>query len=326
MEVKIAINNIGNTGLKCRICGNESENELIIARERHLGLGDKFEYILCHKCLCLQIKEIPLNLDRYYPSEYYSFRAARFPSELNWFNFFLKKSLIRHYMGYFDPAGTILSVFYKHPFPWIRKREINFNSKILDVGTGAGRKLLSLQRSGFRNLSGTDPYISGDFKYKKGLTIVKKDISEIDDKYDFITLHHSFEHMDNPGEVIRHISRLLNPDGCALIRIPVANSYVWEKYRDSWVHLDAPRHIFLHTTESMEILLKETDLKIDDIIYDSTEFSFTGSEKYLRNLPLSAPDDIFTRKEINSYSREAEVLNKSKKGDCACFYLKKIRS
>ena len=28
--------------LKCKICGNESDNELIVAQERQLGTGDKF--------------------------------------------------------------------------------------------------------------------------------------------------------------------------------------------------------------------------------------------------------------------------------------------
>jgi SAM-dependent methyltransferase len=310
--------------LQCRICGNESDNELIIARERLLGMGDKFNYFVCSKCFCLQIKDTPENIEKYYPSSYYSYQEAMFPSKLNWFNFFLKKSLIRYYMGYFDLTGFLLSFIYDHPFPWIRNKEINFNSRILDVGSGSGRKLLSLQRSGFNNLTGIDPFINEDIHYKNGVTVLKKDISEINEKYDFIMLHHSFEHMPDPGQVVRHISRLLNPDGCALIRVPVANSFAWHKYRDCWVGLDAPRHFFLHTPESMNILVKNTDLRINEIVFDSTEFQFTGSEKYLRNLPFSTPDDIFTRKELTKFTRDAKLLNMNKQGDAACFYLKKV--
>ena len=320
---EISINKSG--GLKCKICNNESGNELIIAQERQLGLGDKFEYILCPKCQCLQIKDIPENLERYYPPEYYSFQEAKFPSKLNRFNFFLKKGLINHYMGYFDVTGFFLSFIFEHPFPWIRKKEISFNSRILDVGTGAGRKILSLQRSGFTDLTGLDPFISEDIYYKNGVVVLKKDISEIDGNYDFIMLHHSFEHMPNPQTVAKHISRLLDPDGCALIRIPVSNSYAWHRYREYWAQLDAPRHFFLHSPQSMNILFSETDLKIDEIVYDSTSLQFTGSEKYLRNLTLSASDDIFTKKELRRFAREAKKLNMNKKGDAACFYLKKNR-
>jgi SAM-dependent methyltransferase len=273
----------------------------------------------------LQIKEIPNNLDRYYPEEYYSFQEAKFPSKLNAFNFYLKKSLIRHYMGYFDITGLLLSLIFEHPFPWIRRKEINFNSSILDVGTGSGRKILSLQRSGFNNLTGLDPFISEDIHYKNGVTVLKKEISDIDGRFDFIMLHHSFEHMPDPRGVAKHISRLLKPDGCALIRIPVANSFAWHKYGEYWAQLDAPRHFYLHTPESLRILFSETDLIIDEIVYDSTALQFTGSEKYLRHLPLSASNDIFTRSDLRKFDKEAKRLNMNKQGDAACFYLKKIR-
>ena len=309
--------------LKCKICNNQSYNELIIAQERHLGLGDKFEYILCSDCHCLQIKEIPENIGKYYPPSYYSFQEAKFPSRLNRFNFFLKKSLINYYMGYFDITGFFLSFIFEHPFPWIRNKEINFNSRILDVGTGSGRKILSLQRSGFTNLTGIDPFIAKDVYYENGVKVLKKDIYEIDEKYDFIMLHHSFEHMPNPQEVAKHVSRLLDSNGCALIRIPVSNSYAWHKYREYWVGLDSPRHFFLHSPQSMNILFNETDLKIDKIVYDSGPFQFIGSEKYLRNLTLSASDDIFTKKDLRRFAKEAKKLNMNNKGDTACFYLKK---
>ena len=321
-ENKININNEAMS-LQCKICGNESDNELIVATERMFGLGDRFNYFICSKCHCLQIKDIPENIEKYYPSNYYSYQEAKFPSKLNRFNFFLKRSLIKHYMGYFDFTGFLLSFIYENPFPWIRKKEIHFDSRILDIGSGSGRKLLSLQRSGFRNLTGIDPFIVESISHRNGVKILKKDLSEINEKYDFIMLHHSFEHMENPEQIVNHISRLLCTDGCALIRIPVSNSYAWHKYRDFWSGLDAPRHFFLHTPQSMEILLKKTDMKIDEIIYDSTEFQFTGSEKYLKGLLFSAPDDVFTKKEIRKFTKEAIRLNRNKQGDWACFYLKK---
>ena len=309
--------------LRCKICEIESENELIIVQEKQLGLNDKFEYFVCSKCSCLQIKDIPENINKYYPPTYYSYQEAKFPSKLNRLNLFLKKSLINYYMGYFEMTGFLLSFLFDHPFPWIRKKEINFNSKILDVGTGSGRKILSLQRSGFTNLTGIDPFIDKDVYYKNGVKVLKREISEIDDKYDFIMLHHSFEHMQNPQQVIKHISRLLNSGGCALIRIPVSNCYAWYKYRENWYGLDAPRHFFLHTPQSINILLEKTDLKIDEIVFDSVINQFTGSEKNLRNLPFSSPDYNFSKKELRQFVNEVKKLNANGQGDQACFYLKK---
>jgi hypothetical protein len=73
----------------------------------------------------------------------------------------------------------------------------------------------------------------------------------------------------------------------------------------------------------MKILLEKTDMYTDQIVFDSTEFQFTGSEKYLRNLPFSTPDTIFTRKELRQFKMDAKELNKNGQGDAACFYLKK---
>jgi len=316
-------NGDNNGKFKCKICNNDSGNELIIAHERQLGLGDQFEYILCSECKCLQIKEIPGNMDRYYPSDYYSFMEPVFPTKLNRFNFFLKKSLINYYMGNTDITGFFLSSVFDHPFPWLRKREIDFNSKILDIGSGAGRKLLSMQRSGFKNITGLDPFIAEDIIYPGNLKIFKKEISDIDDKFDFITLHHSFEHMPDPLMAIKQISRLLKPEGTALIRVPVSDSYAWHTYREFWVGLDAPRHLFLHTPKSINHLLNDTDLKIDEITYESGAFQFTGSEKYKRNLTLDTPDTIFSRKELKKFHAKAKELNRNSMGDSACFYLKK---
>jgi SAM-dependent methyltransferase len=314
------------TGIKCKICNNESGNELIVLQERQLGLGDKFDYIVCANCRCIQIKDFPSNMDRYYPAEYYAFDEPEFPSKLNWFNAFLKKSLINYYMGYTDPVGFMLSFVFEHPFPWIRKRQIDFNSKILDVGTGAGRKLLSLQRSGFRDLTGIDPYISGDMKYDNGVKILKKDISEIDEKYDFITLHHSFEHMPDPWNVVKHLDRLLNPEGMVIIRIPVADCHAWYKFREFWVGLDAPRHFYIHTPKSIEILLGQTNLYVDEIAFDSGPLQFIRSEKYRRGLTMSAPDDMFTKEDLKIFAEEAKILNRTKQGDMACFFIKKKKN
>ena len=136
-------------------------------------------------------------------------------------------------------------------------------------------------------------------------------------------LHHSFEHMDSPLKVLIKLKELLNPGGHLLIRIPVANSHAWRKYKAFWYALDAPRHLFLHTTQSMQLLAESSGLKIDDIEYDSPTAQLIYSEKYLRNMLSSEGNDLFTKKEIKCYKYEVERLNRISDGDCACFFLSK---
>src|ERR1035437_10368943 len=86
----------------CRICGNSTDNRSFIARERMLGLGDEFEYFECSNCLCLQISEIPKDIDRYYPANYYSYKQPAFATKLAGFRYFLKKSLAGYFSGKFN--------------------------------------------------------------------------------------------------------------------------------------------------------------------------------------------------------------------------------
>jgi len=307
----------------CRICGNSSGNKIFTVKERQFGTLEEFNYFVCSSCGCIQILEFPENPGKYYPAGYYAYDQPVFRTKLTGLTAFLKKSLLEYYMGYFNIAGLMLSFIYKHPFPWIRKKEIDFNSRILDVGCGSGRKLLSLYRSGFRNLTGIDPYIEKDIIYPEGIVIKKMELSEMKGEFDFIMLHHSFEHMPDPQETLKNIYRLLTPRGCVLIRIPVANSYAWHKYGEYWSGLDAPRHFFIHTRESMKIIAEEAGFYIDGVVNDSNRDQFVTSEKYLRGLPKNIPDTIFSRSELRKFDREAEKLNELMQGDWACFYLKK---
>ncbi|HQG56596.1 MAG TPA: class I SAM-dependent methyltransferase [Bacteroidales bacterium] len=308
---------------KCRICGNSKGNKIFTAKERQFGTLEEFNYFTCSSCGCIQILDFPKNPGKYYPAYYYAYDQPVFPTKLTGLLAYLKKSLLRYYIGYFNIPGFILSLVYKHPFPWIRKKEINFNSRILDVGCGSGRKLLSLYRSGFRNLTGIDPYIEKDIIYPEGVIIRKMELSDMQGEFDFIMLHHSFEHMPDPKNVLYHINRLLAPEGSVLIRIPVADSASCKKYGEYWSGLDAPRHFFIHTRKSIEILAENTGFFIDGLSYDSTRDQFVTSEKYLRGLPKNSPDSIFSRSELKKFDREAEKLNKLMEGDWACFYLRK---
>ncbi|HEY5510809.1 MAG TPA: class I SAM-dependent methyltransferase, partial [Prolixibacteraceae bacterium] len=190
----------------------------------------------------------------------------------------------------------------------------------------SGRIILSMQRSGFKSLTGIDPFLEKDLQISDNLKILKKDLFEISGQYDLIMLHHSFEHMERPDQVLIKINKLLKPEGNLIIRIPVANSHAWRKYRTHWFALDAPRHLFLHTSRSMQLLARQAGLKIDSVEYDSSYFQFACSEKYLRGLPFSDDFSMFSKKKMRDFSKEAARLNRMEDGDCACFYLSQANS
>ncbi len=309
--------------IRCNICGNKQNNSTYVVKEMHFGTKDEFEYLECSNCGCLQLASIPHDLSKYYPDNYCSFKVKAERSK--W-----KKLRLRHMSKYWLDKRTILSrilsLGMKKPehVTWLEKIDIDFSMRVLDVGCGSGRLLKKLLDSGFTDLTGVDPFIDNDIKYKD-INIYKKEIFDIQDcTYDLIVLSHSFEHMPQPERVLNKIYDLLSPNAYALIRIPIASSYAWHHYRENWVQIDAPRHLFLHTLESFRLLLKKCNLHEKYVVYDSSRFQFLGSEGYKKGIPLKKlKRSDFSRNEINRYVKMATVLNNNRNGDQACFYVQR---
>jgi SAM-dependent methyltransferase len=185
-----------------------------------------------------------------------------------------------------------------------------------------------MNRGGFKDLTGIDPFIEKDIVYDCGVRIYKQHFLTFEGNFDFIMFHHSFEHMDEPLAIFEHIHKLLNPGCYALIRIPVADSFSKRKYGADWVNLDPPRHFYLHTTYSMNLLAKKSGLQLVDVVYDSLRLQFYGSELYRRDMTLhdyhsGKYGEVFSKQEMRVFKKEADRLNKAKDGDWACYFFRK---
>jgi hypothetical protein len=164
--------------------------------------------------------------------------------------------------------------------------------------------------------------------------VLKRTLDGMSGTYRFIILNHSMEHMDDQHASMGHIRRLLDDEGIALVRIPIAGGHAWRTYGADWVQLDAPRHLFLHTAKSMDILARGAGLAVDEVDYDGTAFQFWGSEQYRRDIPLrdersyqvNPKRSVFTPEQIKQYGRLAAELNAKGDADQASFYLKKSAS
>ncbi len=323
----------------CEICNNKADNKTYVVKEMMFGFRDEFEYFECAECGCIQIQEIPENISKYYPENFYSFKTITSGSKISSIESFLKRQRMKHLIYGNKPIGILLSKvlreIYKTPMPdyyeWLRKLQLPIDSKILDVGCGSGNLLLQMRSDGFTNLTGVDPFIKSDIFYENGVKVLKKYLHEMENTFDFIMLNHSFEHMPQPLSVLKTLYSLLNKSRYVLIRIPVASSLAWRKYGVNWVQIDAPRHFFIQTAKSMEILANKAGFKIADIVFDSHAFQFWGSEQIIKNIAMMEstsyavnPDKSrFSKQQIEEFQSMAKQLNKEKDGDAACFYLYK---
>jgi SAM-dependent methyltransferase len=317
------------------VCANTSDNALHAAREMMFGLEDTFEYIECRSCGCLQIAVIPENLSRFYPDRYYGSEPIQ-DMAIAWHKRLAHRQLTGYWLAGSNPVGRLLSRRYSPPVfvEWARRGGVCLDSAILDVGCGTGSLLLSLAQHGFSTLLGADPFIKHEIRYSSGVRVLRKHVAELDGAFDFIMLHHSFEHMPDPLPTLQKLYSLLNPDRYVLIRTPVAASFAWREYGVDWVQLDAPRHLFVHSLRSMQLLADGTGFEVLDVVFDSTEFQFWGSEQYRCGIPLE--DDrsfsanpersIFSPDDMRQFRARAAELNALRDGDQACFYLYKRKS
>ncbi len=310
------------------------------------GYRDRLAYFQCSACGCLQIRDFPKDMMRYYPPNYYGFASPgplKVPKGMvcrlknqakrlrNAYVMFGRGILGRVLYAVFPNSQIRELLCTSFPPDGVQSLGLTRTSKILDVGCGSGALLQSFYGAGFNMLVGIDPYISSEIHYPNGVRILKCTIQEIEDTWDVIMFHHSFEHLADPVRTLQSASRLLSKNGLCLIRIPTVSSFAWEHYRENWAQLDCPRHFFLHSTESMRLLAARAGLRVERIVYDSTGFQFWGSEQYLLNIPLmshrsyavSRQNSIFSKEELDQFEERARFLNARGRGDQAAFFLRK---
>jgi len=308
----------------CAICNNSFDNKSFVVKEMMFGFRDEFSYFQCSECGCLQLAEIPEDMNKYYPSKYYSYYEKRKKTFRNRIKDYLLPSSMKFRMGISSSILYWISNFrYRTTFSWINKEFGKYqNSSVLDVGCGSGSLISYFSKCGFTKLTGIDPYLSKTF-LGTDFSLLKNDLMEMETTFKLIMFHHSFEHMSNQHEVFNQLSKLLEDDGLLLIRIPLVDSYAWRTYGTSWFALDAPRHLFLHTAKSINYLVQEYGFYIDKVLYDSTDQQFYYSDGYQRNIALCENSDNFSTKEIKDFQAHAKNLNRLKDGDQACFYIRK---
>lgn len=279
-----------------------------------LGLGGEFPYTCCSSCGSLQILEIPNDLSIYYPSAYYSLGRLQ-PSGS--FRNFLKKIRMRFFLATGHP-------FFSPRFGgyWLKKLNPKFTDRIADVGCGNGQLLYELHAAGFEYLHGFDPYLPKTEQLAPGLKLWKQDFSETELKFDLLMLHHSFEHLADPEEVLRTCLDRLNPGGKLLIRCPVADAAVWKEKKSLWVQLDAPRHLSIPSTNGFVELAQRIGFEVNEVIFDSTTFQFWGTGLYENGEKLDRTriNTYFSQEQLKAWEQQALAYNQQRKGDQACFY------
>lgn len=324
---------------RCPYCEHEHA-EVLVAEERMLGLGGAFDYSRCLGCGAMELMNLPHNFSMYYPDNYYSLHhVTPHPPPRGW-KAPLQKLRNRATVFGTRGIGGALALLGKPTraveiSTWLRHSPVqSFRARVLDVGCGSGHRLCRMHTVGFSDLTGVDPFAT-EREIRPGLRILKQQLSETNDgPYDLIMLHHSLEHMPNHAQVMSDIRRLLSPTGACLIRIPMAGNRLIDRYGSRWVEWDAPRHLVLHTENSIRELVTKSGFDVLRVDWDSDRFGYWASELYERGLTLVDPNTgqhrdptaYFTTAELSQFDTLAKEDNQLGQASRAALWIAKAPS
>lgn len=307
----------------CTICGNSKNNKIYQVDERMLNRGEQFNYLLCSRCGTLQLIDSIDDMGQYYRNNYYAYKKKKDEKKLSIFRNRLKAW---GYL-YFVSQEKANKNFFWSELQWlypIKGMRLKKNSKILDVGCGSGVWLERLSELGWNRLYGIDKFVP-DFKSKQ-FHFIQGDIfcAEKVGGYDLIAMHHSFEHMENPLEILREIKNLLAVDGRTIIRIPVMGQAAWKQYGTNWYQIDAPRHLYIYSVKAIKYMCEKVGLEVYNVVYDSEGSQFYLSEGYMRtDRSYGELIDGYQLGRRKAYNEKARLLNQKGQGDQAIFYVRR---
>lgn len=129
---------------------------------------------------------------------------------------------------------------------------------LLEIGFGGGVLLDCLTSFGW-NVEGVDTDIQAVSAAKdRGLNVHLGTLQAQqypDQFFDLVILSHVIEHVIDPASLLDECHRILKSDGKIVIATPNSNSLGHMVFRDAWLHLDPPRHLFLFNANALKYIV-----------------------------------------------------------------------
>lgn len=169
----------------------------------------------------------------------------------------------RQYLKYADSRldgnfGEMSS--WKFVYPYIKGR------KVLDIGCSDGLylKYMSKDSQGIEQVPALA--LAGR---NKGLNIINGDILEsisriADSTFEGVLFSHVMEHVDSPIIILRHIQRILQPQGILVLGLPTERNIFRDLLRMDYFE---GTHIYAFSIRNAYKLLHETGFRVENVFY-----------------------------------------------------------
>jgi SAM-dependent methyltransferase len=268
----------------CLACGEKRFDVLFSALDFDSG-KEPFQLTMCNTCRLVRTEPISSDseLEQYYNLPYYGDGKKKFINLAEAFTDFSNYRRARSILSQLNNTQ-------KYPETPVRK--------ILDIGCGRGTLLKILKRMRCECYGLERAEFPGDgpdrgIHFYSGKLI---DISFEESFFDTVIIWHVIEHVDDPILMIQETARILRPGGVLVIAVPNFGSFQAGIFRESWFHLDLPRHRYHFTPDILLQLLDRNGFNIINwhtFSIEQNPFGFIQSF-FNKIMPFAKPNRFYS--------------------------------
>jgi 2-polyprenyl-3-methyl-5-hydroxy-6-metoxy-1,4-benzoquinol methylase len=259
----------------CPLCGGETDLAFRVG-DRNRAITDQgFEYRRCQSCGTIFLSDVPVDLGRYYPEDYYGLPT--------------REALDRAANGEASKLALL--------------RPFVSDGQMVEIGPAFGIFALAAKRAGF-DVTGIE-MDRRCCKYLEDVVGVRAICSNAPEKVltdvgptAVIVLWHVLEHLPRPWDVLEQAAARLESGGVLALAMPNPDSLQFRVLGGRWAHVDAPRHLFLIPFATLKARAEQLGFEARHVTTSDPAGRYWNSfgwEYALRRHPARSPSTRATR-------------------------------
>ena len=259
---------------KCVLCGRDGCVLYTRLRDRFFSAPGVWQIRWCASCRLAWLdphplpEEIPKLYTKYYTHEPPAEGADALKAVRHW----IRDGVLASRLGYAELAQSRvqrvvgwlmggLSVVRDRVELGVMGVAARRRGRLLDVGCGSGEFLARMKALGWE-VVGLEPdeRAAQLARERWGLRVDVSWIHNADMRetsFDVITMNHVLEHLNDPLGSLQTLQRWLRPSGTIVVTTPNIFALCHRIWKESWQHLDPPRHLFLFSKYSLAVMLRK---------------------------------------------------------------------
>ncbi len=211
------------TAVACALCGRPSTSAFVTPDRNRRVSAEQFTYYRCSVCGTLSLRPVPLDLERYYPSAYYTLPRTR---------------------------GDLLGLIGSEQYKLDIVGGFVASGRLVEIGPAGGGFVAAALQAGYEaSVIEMDGECCRTMRNMLGI-----EAHETDDPgsalsahgpFDVVAMWHAIEHLPHPRDVLVAAATALAPGGVIAVATPNPDAFQFSLFGTRWTHVDAPRHLAL---------------------------------------------------------------------------------